>query len=108
MSLIDTPGLNDPDARRSDKNIYIEMIKNLTVHLYNPEQGISSLILCVLPNESQRITDTTIKAINNMLFIFNSLDKRVDITFHPKFRIIINNVSRYGDNYDPTSIINGE
>ena len=108
MSLIDTPGLNDPDARRSDKNIYIEMIKNLTVHLYNPEQGISSLILCVLPNESQRITDTTIKAINNMLFIFNSLDERVNIKFHPKFRIIINNVSRYGDNYDPTSIINGE
>ena len=31
MTLIDTPGLNDPDARRSDKNIYIEIIKNLSV-----------------------------------------------------------------------------
>ena len=29
MILIDTPGLNDPDATRSDKNIHMEMIKNL-------------------------------------------------------------------------------
>ena len=35
MTLIDTPGLNDPDARRSDKNIYIEMIKNLSIPLYD-------------------------------------------------------------------------
>ena len=31
MTVIDSPGLNDPDARRSDKNIHIEMIKNLSV-----------------------------------------------------------------------------
>ena len=31
MNLIDTPGLNDPDARRTDKNIHIEMIKNLSM-----------------------------------------------------------------------------
>ena len=31
MILIDTPGLNDPDKRRSDKNIHIEMIKNLSI-----------------------------------------------------------------------------
>ena len=33
MSLIDTPGLNDPNAERSDKNIIIEMMKNLGVKL---------------------------------------------------------------------------
>ena len=37
MTFIDTPGLNDPDATRSDKNIYIEIIKNLSVQLYDPE-----------------------------------------------------------------------
>ena len=42
--------------------------------------------------------------MNNMLFMFNSLDERVDTTYHPKFRIVINNVSRYGDNYDPATI----
>ena len=31
MTLIDTPGFNDPDARMSDKNIHIEIIKNLSV-----------------------------------------------------------------------------
>ena len=36
MTLIDTPGLNDPDATRSDKNIHIEMIKNLRIQLYDP------------------------------------------------------------------------
>ena len=57
-----------------------------------------------MPNASQRLTDTTIKAMNNMLFMFNSLDLRTDITHHPKFRIIINNVSLYGDMYDPDAI----
>ena len=35
MILIDTPGLNDPDQRRSDKNIHIEIIKNLSLQLYD-------------------------------------------------------------------------
>ena len=35
-----------------------------------------------------------------MFFIFNSLDERVDITFHPRFHIVINNVSKFGDDYD--------
>ena len=52
MTFIDTPGLNDPDAARTDKKIYIEMIKSITELLYDKEQGISSLTLCVLPNAS--------------------------------------------------------
>ena len=35
-----------------------------------------------------------------MLFMFNSLDERTDLKFHPKYHIVINNVSRYGDDYD--------
>ena len=97
MTLIDTPGLNDPDQRRSDKNIHIEIIKNLSMQLNDSEQGISSLILCVMPNASQRITDSTIKGLNSMLFMFNALDERVDISVLPKFHVIINNVSKHGD-----------
>ena len=104
MTLIDTPGLNDPNARRSDKNIHIEMIKNLSVRLYDPQQGLSSLMLCVMPNASQRITDSTIKGMNSMLFMFSCLDERVDITNLPKFHVIINNVSRFGDQADLESI----
>ena len=105
MTLIDTPGLNDPDVRRSDKNIHIEIIKNLSVQLYDPLQGISSLILCVMPNASQRITDSSIKGMNSMFFMFNSLDERVDISRHPKYHVVINNVSRFGDNYDLDDIV---
>ena len=35
-----------------------------------------------------------------MFFMFNSLDERTDITLHPKFHVVINNVSKFGDNYD--------
>ena len=104
MSLMDTPGLNDPNAERSDKSITIEMMKNLGPKLSNKNQGISSLMLCVMPDASHRIRDTTIKAINNTLLMFNSTDERVDISSHPKYHIIFNNVSRYGDNYDPVRI----
>ena len=34
-----------------------------------------------------------------MFFMFNSLDERVDISKHPKFHVVINNVSKFGDNY---------
>ena len=100
MTLIDTPGLNDPETGRSDKNINIEIIKNLSNQLKDHQQGISSLILCVMPNASERITETAIKGMNSMLFMFNSLDERTDITLHPKVHIVFNNVSRYGENYD--------
>ena len=59
-----------------------------------------------MPDASHRIRDTTIKAVNNMLLMFGSLDERVDITLHPKYYIIFNDVSRYGDNYDPHRIKN--
>ena len=100
LTLIDTPGLNDPDAARSDKNIHIEIIKNLRIQLYDSSQGLGSLILCVMPNASQRITDSTIKGMSSMFLMFNSLDERVDITLHPRFHIVINNVSKFGENYD--------
>ena len=35
-----------------------------------------------------------------MFFMFNSLDERVDIALLPKFHIVINNVSKFGENYD--------
>ena len=100
MTLIDTPGLNDPETGRSDKNINIEIIKTLSNQLNDRQQGISSLILCVMPNASERITDSAIKGMNNMLFTFNSLDERTDIDSHPRVHIVFNNVSRFGENYD--------
>ena len=56
--------------------------------------------MCVMPNASQRITDSTIKGMISMLFMFNSLDERIDLSNHPKYHIVINNVSKFGDDYD--------
>ena len=41
-----------------------------------------------------------------MLFMFNSLDERIDVNNHPKYLIIINNVSKHGDIYDIDKIEN--
>ena len=68
-----------------------------------------------MPNASQRITDSTIKGLNSMLFMFNYLDERIDIPMLPKFHIIINNVSKHGDiididkiENDPSNSVNDE
>ena len=42
--------------------------------------------------------------MNSMFFMFNSLDERVDIQNHPKYYVVINNVSRFGENYDLEAI----
>ena len=39
-----------------------------------------------------------------MIYMFGSLDRRVDITNFPKYHIIINNVSRFGENYDVNEV----
>ena len=59
------------------------MIKSIKLRLEDPDQGISSLILCFMPNNSLRLTDTTVKALNSMLFMFNSIDDRIDLNKHP-------------------------
>ena len=41
-----------------------------------------------------------------MLFMFSSVDERIDIKHHPKFYIIINNVSKYGEDYDIEAVEN--
>ena len=42
MILIDTPGFNDVDIRKSDKNIMIELINTIRPILADSKQGISS------------------------------------------------------------------
>ena len=61
-----------------------------------------------MPNASERITETAIKSMNSMLFMFNSLDERTDITLHPRIHIVFNNVSRFGEDYDVDQAENSE
>ena len=50
-----------------------------------------------MPDESDRIRATSIKAMNYMLFILNSFDVRADIGTHPRMILIFNDVSLYND-----------
>ena len=50
--------------------------------------------------------DTTVKAMNIMFLMFGSLDERINVKLHPKYFVVINNVSKYGDDYDPVAVLN--
>ena len=95
MTLVDTPGFNDTNVQRSDKKILNELVKIIRPMLYDSRKGISSFIQCIMPDESDRIRATSIKAMNYMLFILNSFDLNADITTHPKMILIFNDVSLY-------------
>ena len=48
-----------------------------------------------MPDSSKRIRQTSIGAMNNVLFILNSLDPRADPKKHPRLIVIFNDQSRY-------------
>ena len=90
MTLIDTPGFNDTNANRSDKKILNELVKLIRPKLEDSKQGITAFIQCIMPDSSKRIRATSIGAMNNILFILNSLNPKVDPKKHPKIIIIFN------------------
>ena len=57
-----------------------------------------------MPDESDRIRATSIRAMNYMLFILNSFDVRADISKHPKMILIFNDVSLYDEEESPEKI----
>ena len=48
-----------------------------------------------MPDESDRIRGTSIKAMHHMLFMLNSFNVRADLGKHPKMILIFNDVSLY-------------
>ena len=44
MTLIDTPGLNDADKTRTDKQIYIDLVNTIREAVRSPYQGINVLV----------------------------------------------------------------
>ena len=98
MTLVDTPGFNDSDIRRSDKNILIELINTVRPIVTDKNQGITSFIQCIMPDESDRIRQTSINGMNNMLLALNSFDYEINIANHPLMMVIFNNVSFVEEN----------
>ena len=44
MTLIDTPGFNDPNRLRSDKQIYMDLINTIRQPMKSPTEGISMFV----------------------------------------------------------------
>ena len=44
MTLIDTPGFNDPNKARTDKAIFMDLINTVRVPLTSPKNGITMFI----------------------------------------------------------------
>lgn len=55
MTLIDSPGFNDPNKARTDKAIFMDLINTIREPLKSPEQGITMFIQCIMPDKSDRI-----------------------------------------------------
>ena len=48
-----------------------------------------------MPDESNRIRKTSIAAMNNVLFLLNSVDPRANPKNHPRLLVIFNDVSKH-------------
>ena len=71
MTLIDSPGLNDPNKLRTDKSIFMDLISNLREPLKSPDKGISMFIQCIMPDKSDRIRKSVITSMLNFLLILS-------------------------------------
>ena len=71
MTLIDTPGFNDPNKTRSDKHIHMDFVETVRETLKSPDEGISVFVQCIMPDESDRIRKSVIKTMMNFLLMLS-------------------------------------
>ena len=98
MTLIDSPGLNDPDPARSNKRIFMDLINTIRALLKSDEEGISTIVQCIMPDRSFRIRDTAIMTMIDMLLmlsIFNQNTSAEELKEKfPKISVVFSHVSR--------------
>ena len=99
--MINTPATSNPIGESSDDDRFIEIIRSISIQLNDPNQGISSLIQCIKVNSINKIGLNTVRALMNAFSIFHSLNSKTDIVIHPRYHIIVNDMSKYGKEYDP-------
>ena len=52
-------------------------------------------------DSASKIGQNSVKALMKAFSIFHSLDSKTDIAMHPRYHIIVNDMSKYGKEYDP-------
>ena len=94
LTLIDTPGTNDPNKKRPDNSINFEIVNKIRDPLSDPTIGINTFTQCVMPNAAGRIENSVIDSMSNFLLSMSSLYEELDPDRHPRMCIIFNNVSK--------------
>ena len=98
MTLIDTPGFNDPNKARTDKAIFMDLINTIRVPLRSSHKGITMFIQCIMPDKSDRIRQSVITSMMNFLLILSIFHKDTTVQdlkkCHPHMAIVFNNVSK--------------
>ena len=56
MTLIDTPGFNDPSIIRTEESIFKDLFNMIREPIKSPEQGIKMFVQCIMPEKSGRIS----------------------------------------------------
>ena len=101
MTLIDTPGFNDPNKSRTDKAIFMDLINTIRVPLTSSDKGITMFIQCIMPDKSDRIRQSVITSMMNFLLILSVFHKDTKVEdlrkCHPQMAIVFNNVSKQQD-----------
>ena len=98
MTLVDSPGLNDPNKTRTDKLIFLELVNTIRETLQSKDKGINMFIQCIMPDKSDRIRKSVIQTMMNFLLILSVFHRDTSIQelelCHPKIAIVFNNVSK--------------
>ena len=94
MTLIDTPGTNDPDKIRPDRQIQNELINTIRYRLVSEFGGISSFTQCVMPNAAGRIKSSSIESMASIILSLTILYVDADPIKHPRMYVIFNDVSK--------------
>ena len=59
------------------------------------DQGVNTIVQCVMADPSGRIKFSTIRAMATMMLTLTCLYEEADLERHPRICIIFNNVSNY-------------
>ena len=94
MTLIDTPGTNDPDKKRTDSQIQLELMNTIRALLRETTEGINTFTQCILPDAAGRIKRSAIQSMCTMLLSLTSLYEDADMKNQPRLCVIFNNVSK--------------
>ena len=95
LTLIDTPGTNDPDKKRKDEQIQTEFINTIQANLTSQHHGISTFTQTIMPDAGGRIRRSSIDSMCMLLLSLCSMYKNADIRKHPRMCVVFNNVSKH-------------